>query len=113
MWFVGFHPTNNNCNSNNSSHRSAAQMRTTPALLVLTLAASTASVAAPVIEFPGGSSAHAVEPKIVEVALGAPDLTRVAGRLLGPADLTAAFSLVGVTWDRPAQSADSFTLSLR
>jgi hypothetical protein len=97
-------------------------MRTTPALLVLTLAASTASVAAPVFELPGGASAHAVAPKITEVALGGADLTavpaptgatRVAERLLGPADLTAAFSMVGVTWDRPAKSTDGLDLSLR
>ncbi len=85
-------------------------MRTTPALLVLTLAASTASVAAPVVGLPGGPSAHAVEPTIREVALPAADLTPAAvpagtagatQRLLGPADVSAAFSLIGLTWDRP------------
>jgi hypothetical protein len=88
-------------------------MRATPALLVLTLAASTASVAAPVITLPGGHSAHAVAPRITEVPLAAADLTGVAGRLLGPTDLTAAFSLVGVTWDRSAQPGDGPDLSLR
>jgi hypothetical protein len=85
-------------------------MRTTPALLILTLAASTASLAAPVVELPGGSSAHAVEPKIVEVALPADELV---GGLLGPEHAAASFSLIGFTWDRPASAEPDVDLSVR
>src|SRR4051794_15330795 len=88
-------------------------MRTTPALFVLVLAASTASVAAPVIELPGGASPHAVTPGITEVPLSGTDPARVGDRLLGPADLTAPFSMVGVTWDRPPSSPGGFDLRLR
>ena len=86
-------------------------MRTTPALLVLTLAASTASVAAPVVGLPGGASAHAVAPKIVEVALPADEL---AGRILGAEHSAASFSLIGLTWARPATGAEpDLDLSVR
>ncbi|HUR74191.1 MAG TPA: N-acetylmuramoyl-L-alanine amidase [Sporichthya sp.] len=98
-------------------------MRTTPAILILTLAASTASIAAPVVGLPGGASAHAVEPKIVEIALapaefiGATlpaDVTGVRQRLLSPANFTAAFSMIGLTWDGPVQPVErGFDLSVR
>ncbi len=99
-------------------------MRTTPALLIITLAASTASIAAPVIGLPGGVSAHAVEPGIVDVALAPAALTErrlpaeatdVAERLLSPANFTDTFSMIGLTWDGAAAPTDDegFTLSVR
>ncbi|MBA3742830.1 N-acetylmuramoyl-L-alanine amidase [Sporichthya sp.] len=99
-------------------------MRITPALLILTLAASTASVAAPVVGLPGGASAHAVEPKIVEISLAPAELTEralpaevtgVRERLLSPANFTEAFSLIGLTWDKPTVEPveHGFELSVR
>ncbi len=102
-------------------------MRMTTALLVLTLAASTASVAVPVLTVPG-AGAHPVRSELVDLAFGAPDLTsrdlpaaetEVAHRLLTPAKFTSPFSMVGLTWDLdsapdPASGGEEdFELSVR
>ena len=96
-------------------------MRITPALLILTLAASTASVAVPVLELPGGVSAHVVEPKIVEVSLASADLTErrlpaetrgVRERLLSPATFADTFSMIGLTWDQPATTPGDHDVEL-
>ena len=99
-------------------------MRTTPALLLLTLAVSTASVAAPVLEVPGGVSAHAVGPKLAEVSLAPAvlterqlpaDVTAVRERLLSPAHFADGFSMIGLTWDAAPDRTDEhdFDLSVR
>ncbi|MGQ0626454.1 MAG: peptidoglycan recognition protein family protein [Sporichthyaceae bacterium] len=104
-------------------------MRTTGVLLVLTLAASTASVAVPVVDFGRGASAHAVTPRIVEIELAPAALTprrlpasvarvrtgaakQVSARLLSPARTVSTFSMLGLTWDSTADP-DSFDLSVR
>jgi hypothetical protein len=82
-------------------------MRMTPALVVLTLAVSTASVAAPVVSLPGRGP-HAVRAEVLDLTFSRTDLTDrrlpdqvtdVAQRVLTPAAFTKPFSLVGLTWD--------------
>ncbi len=77
-------------------------MRIAPALLVLTLAASTASIAAPVVELPGRVSAHVVAPRISEVPLARPGGVPAGVATLAPIPAPASFALLGLTWDRPA-----------
>ncbi|GAA0604887.1 N-acetylmuramoyl-L-alanine amidase [Sporichthya brevicatena] len=79
-------------------------MRLAPTLLVLTLAASTASVAAPVVELPGRVSAHVVEPRISEVPLVLPAGLSAGATTLAPIP-APAFALLGLTWDRPVPGA--------
>ena len=103
-------------------------MRMTPALVVMTLAASTASIAVPVMSLPGRGP-HAVRAEVVDLAFARTDLTDrqlpkavhgVAQRVLTPAEFTKKpFSMVGLTWDAasapdPASGAEMpFELSVR
>jgi hypothetical protein len=77
-------------------------MRFAPALVLVTLAASTASVAAPV-GLPGRPAADGVAPRVVQIGLGAADLlgSPTVGDLLTTTRSTAPFSLLGLTWSGP------------
>jgi hypothetical protein len=64
-------------------------MRISPVLVLLTLATSTASMAAPIAHSDG------VAPRVVQIGLGPADLV---GDLLTTARATATFSMLGLTW---------------
>lgn len=91
-------------------------MRMTPALVVMTLAASTASLAVPVMSLPARGP-HAVSAEVIDLSFARADLTDrqlpagvrgVAQRVLSPAAFTKPFSMVGVTWEA-ASAPDPLT----
>jgi hypothetical protein len=70
-------------------------MRIAPALVLFTLAASTASVAAPI----ASGTQSGVTPRVVQVGLGPADLLgSPVGDLLTPLRSVANFSMLGLTW---------------